>query len=133
MLRATTLTGGAPGGIPSTGPVTTNAPLLRVAMSRPFTRGITTVLQVSGDPFHPVMLWIARSKAPLSSPLADAPLWIVGGIPILSGAMDGAGRLDIPVSVPNDASLENGIAWLQAIAGVQLPISASTLTGGMIF
>jgi hypothetical protein len=128
-LRATTLLGGQP---LTVGPVDPNAPLVRLARDTRWRRGQTSVLTVAGDAGAVFAVLLASSAAPTSSPLVGDPVWAMGGDTWFGGVLDSAGRASLQLAVPSAAGLEHVSAWLQAFSGLQLPLRASTLAGGIV-
>jgi hypothetical protein len=57
---------------------------------------------------------------------------VIGGVPITFGLLDSAGQGSFAVAVPAVASLEHATVWCQAHGGLQLPLRASTIAGGVI-
>lgn len=132
-LRGTTLTAGLPGGLPSSGPVNSNAPLLRLELAPAWLRGSTSVLSLHGDPNTLFALGVAPDTVPTALPgLVVEPLWFVGGTSVFGGVLDAAGNATHSVAVPNVAMLEHRTFWCQAVAGSSLPLRASTIAGGVV-
>ncbi len=133
-LRQTQLIGGtgSPSGGASSGLVDWNAPLVRLALLSPWTRGATSTLVLAGDANTPFALWVATDASATTHSLCVEPLYLVTGVPILGGMLDASGGASIPIAVPADASLEHATVWLQAVSGMQLPLRATTIAGGVV-
>ncbi|MGA1523512.1 MAG: hypothetical protein ACO4CZ_06050 [Planctomycetota bacterium] len=129
-LRNTQLVGGPPSAV---GPITPNAPLLRMELQPLWQRGMTTTLTLHGDPSMPFAVWWTRHTAVSTVPAAVEPIWVLPtGLILLSGVLDAAGSAVLPIAVPNATALEHVPVFLQASSGATLPLRLSTLAGGVI-
>ncbi|MFY9344033.1 MAG: right-handed parallel beta-helix repeat-containing protein [Planctomycetota bacterium] len=131
-LRQTSLQGGSPSGVPSTGPVDPTAPLLRLELAPPWQRGVTTTLTCRGDANAVFGLCLAPDVTPTTLAFLVEPVWALTGTAIQVGVLDVAGLATFPVAVPNVASLQHRTVWCQAASGLVFPLRASTIAGGVI-
>lgn len=118
----------------SAGPVTTNAPMVRMKTIGPrFTRGMTTTLEVRAQPGVPAAVCLTFDATPTPVPgITVQPLWLMVGTCVLFGTTDASGSLSFPVTFANDPALEHQHVRLQAVAGTSLPVHVSTRAGGVI-
>jgi hypothetical protein len=128
-----TLVGGQPGGALSSGAVNSAAPLVRLAISQPWQRGVVSTLTCSGDPNAFFLIMIAPDVSPSPAPgIAYEPVWCHGGACLAGGQLDALGVATVSVLVPNVPLLLNQTVWCQAGSGTSLPWHASTIAGGII-
>jgi hypothetical protein len=130
--RQTGLQGGVPNGAPSSGPLDPTAPLLWLTQAPVWTRGVTSTLTFSGNANAVYGLALAPDTAPAALPLVVEPVWAVTGVFLAMGTLDGLGVATYPVAVPNVAALEHMGVWCQGVSGLQLPLRASTIVGGVV-
>lgn len=114
------------------GPVTSNAPLVRLDIAPSWQRGTTSTVSVTGSPNALFSLWYAPAMTPAATPLVVEPVWILGGIPLVNGVLDGAGLASAQLRVPAATPTSLASIWLQAFSGTALPLRASVIAGGVV-
>jgi hypothetical protein len=108
------------------------APLIRLAISPPFQRGVTSLLSCTGQPGAMFALGVALDAQPSFHPFLVEPVWIVNNVPVAFGLLDAAGFATMTVVVPPTTILQNQVVWCQVASGFALPLRATTVGGGLI-
>ena len=131
-MRQVLLVPGSPGGSASAGPVNPNAPLVRMQLSVPWTRGLTSTLLVAGDPGAPYGLWLAPDTTGSLTGVVQQPVFATTGVAITAGLLNGSGDASYSVAVPAIPSLLHATVWCQGFSGFQFPLQATTIAGGLV-
>ena len=130
-LRNTQLLPGA-ATVASSGPNNPNAPLLRMRLVPPWTRGGVSTLTVEGGAGEFYLLYVATDAGPSVVPPVIEPVWAVTGTFVQGGVLSVSGSDALAVAVPNVPALQHQPFSLQAFGGTSLPLRASTIAGGII-
>jgi hypothetical protein len=130
-LRNTQLLPGA-GAVASSGPNNPNASLLRMRLSPPWTRGVTSTLTVAGAAGDFYLIYLAPDTSPVVVSPVIEPVWASTGTFVHGGVLSAAGSDAVAVAVPNVPALQHLPFSVQAFGGTSPPLRASTVAGGIV-